>query len=85
MNNDLVPKLVTVYLAKDRGAFLARYRLRADVRGDVEALDLFWDLGDDLVEGGGVAPQLLVYADLLDLDHPRAEEQARLIHDRYLA
>jgi len=85
LTHDLVPKLVTVYLPHDRGPFLAAHRLKADPRGPIEVLDVFWHFEQGGTEAPGVAPPLLVYADLLDLGDPRTDEQARLIHDRFLA
>ncbi len=84
LTHDLVPKLVTVYLPQGRSPFLAAHRLKADPSGPIEVLDVFWHFEGSQTEAAGVAPPLLVYADLLGLGDPRTDEQARLIHDRYL-
>jgi hypothetical protein len=85
LTGELVPKTVTLYLPADRSPFLAAHRLRADLRGSIEVLDAFWKFDEERPEPRGVAPALLVYADLIDLGDPRTDEQARRIHERYLA
>jgi len=82
---DLIPKTVTVYLPEDRKDFLAKHRLRADPQGPIEVLDVFWDFPPPQEAPGGIAPPLLVHADLLAIGDPRTREEARRIHDRYLA
>ncbi len=82
---DLVPKTVTIYLPKDRNGFLTANRLRADPQGPIEVLDTFWDLPYDAQLPVAMAPPLLVYADLQRIGDPRTLDQARMIHDRYLA
>lgn len=85
LEGDLVPKTITLYLPEDRNAFLTKYRLRADPQGLIEVLDAFWDLPPVGRIPVGIAPPLLVYADLLAIGDPRTLDQAKVIHDRYLA
>jgi hypothetical protein len=82
---DLVPKTVTLYLPGERTGFLAANRLRADPQGPIEVLDAFWAFPPDPQLPAAMAPPLLVYADLQRIGDPRTFEQARMIHDRYLA
>ena len=82
---ELVPKTATLYLPEDRNGFLAKHRFRADPQGPIEVLDVFWHLPQGQDAPPGLAPPLLVYGDLQAIGDPRALEQARLIHDRYLA
>jgi len=82
---ELIPKTATLYLPAERNAFLAKHRLRADPQGPIEVLDTFWDLPNDTQIPTNIAPPLLVYADLQNIGDPRTLEQARMIHDRYLA
>ena len=82
---DLVPKTVTLYLPEDRNGFLASNRLRADPQGPIEVLDTFWELPYDPQLPAAMAPPLLVYSDLQRIGDPRTLDQARMIHDRYLA
>jgi hypothetical protein len=85
LGGDLIPKTVTVYLPEDRRAFLAKHRLRADPQGPIEVLDVFWDFPPTPEVPGGIAPPLLVHADLLSIGDPRTLEAARRIHEQYLA
>lgn len=85
LHGDLIPKTVTVYLPEDRKNFLAKHRLRADPQGPIEVLDVFWDFPHAPEVPESIAPPLLVHADLLTLGDPRTLEEARRIHDHYLA
>lgn len=85
LHGDLNPKIVTVYLPEDRKDFLAKHRLRADPKGPIEVLDIFWDFPHAPEVPEGIAPPLLVHADLLTLGDPRTLEEAQRIHDHYLA
>jgi len=85
LTGELLPKTINLYLPEDRSAFLAKHRLRADPRGPIEVLDAFWKIPPAQETPEGIAPPLLVYADLLTIGDPRTLEQARIIHDRYLA
>lgn len=82
---ELIPKTATVYLPEERNAFLAKHRLRADPQGAIEVLETFWNFPIRQGTPEGIAPPLLVYADLLTIGDPRTMEQARRIHDHYLA
>ena len=83
--DELIPKTVTLYLPETHNAFLAKHRLRADPQGPIEVLETFWDLPQDPNAPAGIAPPLLVFADLQGIGDPRTLEQARMIHGRYLA
>lgn len=85
LHGDLIPKTVTIYLPEDRKDFLAKHRLRADPQGPIEVLDVFWDFPPAPEVPEGIAPPLLVYTDLLTIGDPRTLEEARRIHDHYLA
>lgn len=79
---DLAPKTATLYCQGDRKAFLNAHRLRLDPDGSIEILDAFWDFKGQVET---TAPPLLIKADLLHLGDPRTIEQARAIHEKYLA
>ncbi len=85
LRGDLIPKTVTIYLPEDRKDFLAKHRLRADPQGPIEVLDIFWNFPTAPEIPEGIAPPLLVYTDLLTIGDPRTLEEARRIHDHYLA
>lgn len=85
LTGELHPRTISLYLPEDRGAFLAKHRLRADPQGPIEVLDAFWKIAPAQEAPLGIAPPLLIYADLQTIGDPRTLEQARIIHDRYLA
>jgi hypothetical protein len=85
MLHDLAPMTATVYLPGERGPFLTAHRLKADPQGAIEVLDTFWSFRGAAPDPEGVAPALLVYADLVSLGDPRTAEQAEQIRERYLA
>jgi hypothetical protein len=85
----LRPAAVTIYLHKEQGQknltkMVAEHKLRADLQGDIEIIDAFWDFEDEKPMPKTVPP-LLVYADLIATLDPRNLEAAKLIHERYLA
>ncbi len=85
----LRPHALTIYLHKEQGQknltrLVAQNKLRADVQGDIEILDAFWDFEDEKPMPDTVPP-LLAYADLIATLDPRNLEAATLIHERYLA
>ena len=85
----LRPHALTIYLHKEQGQknltrMVAEHKLRADLQGDIEILDAFWDFEDEKPMPETVQP-LLVYADLIATLDPRNLEAAKLIHERYIA
>lgn len=85
----LRPHTLTIYLQKEQGQrnltrMVAEYKLRADLQGDIEILDAFWNFEDEKPMPETVHP-LLVYADLIATLDPRNLEAAKLIHERYIA
>lgn len=80
----LVPENFTIYTKQDLKKIVVENQLRADPRGEIEILEVFWD---PTVAGHvpGVAPPLLVYADLLATLDPRNHEVAKTVYDKYLA
>lgn len=85
----LRPHALTIYLHKEQGqknltSMVAEHKLRADVRGDIEILDAFWDFEDEKPMPETVQP-LLAYADLIATLDPRNLEAAKLIHEQYIA
>ncbi len=80
----LKPAKVTLYIAGKPDQLILANRLRPDVNGDIEILDLFWTT-EETQQADGIAPTLVVYADLMATADPRNVETAKLIRDRYLA
>lgn len=85
----LRPHALTIYLHKEQGQrnltrMVAEHKLRADLQGDIEILDAFWDFKDEKPMPETVQP-LLAYADLIATLDPRNLEAAKIIHERYIA
>lgn len=85
----LRPHALTMYLHKEQGQnhltrMVADHKLRADMQGDIEILDAFWDFKDETPMPEIVRP-LLAYADLIATLDPRNLEAAKLIHEQHLA
>lgn len=78
----LKPERITVYLDGKADKLILANRLRPDVNGEIELLDAFWATEKEQPED--TVPPLLVYADLMAIDDPRASETANLILDQYL-
>jgi len=85
LRGNLVPTTATIYLPADRNAFLAAHRLRADDNGDIEILDTFWEHQEVNARKNGLAPELLIYADLANIGDPRTHEEAEQIYGDFLA
>ena len=85
LHGNLVPTTTTIYLPTGRNAFLAVHRLQADDHGPIEILDAFWE--DQMLanHAQGLAPALLIYADLANIGDPRTHEEAEKIYDELLA
>ncbi|WP_243294475.1 type IV toxin-antitoxin system AbiEi family antitoxin [Geothrix mesophila] len=82
---NLAPTTATLYLPENRNPFLTAHRLRADDQGPIEILDVFWDLPEGPRQVRGLAPDLLIYADLAGMGDPRTHEEAERIYDDLLA
>lgn len=85
LRGNLVPNTATIYIHGDRHPFLAAHRLRADETGTIEVLDAFWDFPEGPNQETDLVPTLLVFADLEEVGNPRTYEEAKRIHDDYLA
>jgi hypothetical protein len=83
----LKPELWTIYVKERTVDLQLELQMRKDPNGNVELLKTFWGDGCAQTEEG-VAPALLVYADLLATGDPRNIETAKMIYeqqfDRYL-
>src|SRR5437660_204617 len=74
----LKPEMLTIYTRHNPTKLIAEFRLRADVNGDIEMLDAFWD--QNLITGTrDVVPPILAYADLMTTPNARNLEAAKLI------
>lgn len=79
LTNYLRPETFLLYTRENRRELILNYRLQPDAHGDIVAMDLFWTH-----EGGGTAPPLLVYADLMLEGGKRNRETAAMIFDEHV-
>jgi hypothetical protein len=84
LTHHLKPAMLTIYTRYNPTKLIAEFRLRADVNGDVEILDAFWD--QNLITGTrDVVPPILAYADLMTTTDARNLEAAKLIYEQHIA
>lgn len=79
LTGQLRPGTATFYGEKIDPRFLLDQRLRADPNGKVEILNKFWAYE---TETPGLAPLILIYADLLAIGDARCLEAAKQLYDR---
>lgn len=82
LTGHLKPETATIYSDSLLPKLQAQYGLMRDNRGDVEILKNFWTRPSKIA---GVAPPLVVYADLMATADRRNLETAQMIYERYLA
>jgi hypothetical protein len=78
----LVPQTATIYANETPKQLIAEHKLRADITGDVEILDAFWNGPVPAIRD--VAPPILAYADLTATTDGRNLEAAKTIYDQYI-
>jgi hypothetical protein len=79
----LEPQTATIYVRDTPKTLIAEYKLRADVNGDVEILDAFWN-PNHVPKLGDLVPPILAYADLTTTTDGRDLEAAKMIYDQYI-
>lgn len=80
----LKPAQFTIYAREPLARLVAAARMRADVTGNVEVLDTFWNFEADQ-DFPDVVPPMLAYADLLATQEGRNAEAARMIYEQRIA
>ena len=80
----LKPAQFTIYAREPIARLVAAARMRADVTGNVELLDAFWNFEADK-DFPDVVPPMLAYADLLATHEGRNAEAARMIYEQQIA
>jgi len=80
----LKPEKVIIYAPEPPGKLIIEKKLRKTLAGNIEILKPFWKFDHQLMNEG-IAPPLLVYADLMATGDDRNMETAGIIYDRYLA
>lgn len=82
LTNYLNPKILTIYTTENRNIFIPLWKLIPDLNGNIQIYEKFWKY--DTNENLRLAPDLLIYADLMITDDPRCIETAKMIYDKYL-
>ncbi|MRV74916.1 hypothetical protein GJ700_24690 [Duganella sp. FT92W] len=87
LTNYLKPATQAIYVRADKvddttRQLVKHHRLRPDPNGSVELLEKFWH--SDLETRPGIAPPIVVYAELLALLDPRTYETADLIKEKWI-
>lgn len=77
----LRPEKFILFTDLNKNDFIKQTRLMPDLKGEIEVYDTFWKFDNQQL---GVAPPLLIYADLLINGDKRSLDTAQLIYDRYI-
>ncbi len=80
LTRHLKPGSLTIYADKVPARLVAEKHLTKNEKGRIDFREKFWRF-DTEEETTGTAPPILVYADLLALDDPRARETADRIYE----
>ena len=77
------PQTATIYAPETPRQLIVDRKLKADANGDVEILDVFWNLQPTaLIQD--VVPPVLAYADLMATTDGRNHEAAKMIYERFI-
>lgn len=79
----LQPQAATIYVAEPPNKLIVDHRLKADINGDTEILDVFWH-AERLPAIRDVVPPVLAYADLFTTTEGRDLEAAKMVYDEYI-
>jgi hypothetical protein len=79
----LAPQMATVYAQDPTTRLILGQKMKADINGDVELLNVFWN-PEQLPRFGDVVPPILAYADLMTTTDGRNIETAKIIYDEYI-
>jgi hypothetical protein len=83
LTQHLKPEKIIIYANEPPGKLIIENKLRKANGGNVEILKPFWKFEHEFADRG-IAPPLLVYADLMATGDDRNIETAGIIYDRYL-
>ena len=75
-------ELFTIYTHRPVDRLVGALRLRANPTGNLEVLDAFWNFKEPAHPG--IAPPMLVYADLMATRNGRNIEAAKLIYEQHI-
>ena len=76
----LAPQTAIIYAKETPKQLIAEHKLRVDIHGDVEILDIFWN--GHVPTTRDVAPPILAFADLTATTDGRNLEAAKMIYDQ---
>jgi hypothetical protein len=79
----LQPQTATIYVAGPPNKLIVDHRLKADINGDIEILDVFWH-PERLPAIRDIVPPVLAYADLFTTTEGRDLEAAKMVYDKYI-
>ena len=79
LTKHLRPEKFLVYTRENRMELIKKYKLMPDKNGEVEVLEMFWE-----IDSKKTAPPLLVYTDLMLEGGKRNKETAEKIHRKYI-
>ncbi|MGA2204600.1 MAG: type IV toxin-antitoxin system AbiEi family antitoxin [Halobacteriota archaeon] len=79
----LEPQTATIYARDTPKQLITEYKMRADVNGDVEILDAFWN-PNHVPTIRDLVPPILAYADLTTTTDGRNLEAAKMIYDEFI-
>jgi hypothetical protein len=85
LTNYLEPETFTIYTNQPKIDIMKTWRLLPDKKGELEILDLFWDINPETEEAKkNTVPALLAYAELITSLDSRNRETAERIKQQYL-
>ena len=86
LTNYLEPETFTIYSSETTNELIKRLKLIPDIEGNIEVLEQYWD--DSLLKDQhlpeGIAPPLIIYAELMAGTDSRTWETAEKIKNKYL-
>jgi len=77
----LKPEFATIYAREKTAHLLLEKKLKKDINGNIEILNVFWDF-KYVWQYPDLVPPLLIYADLLATTDARNIETAKIIYDQ---
>ena len=81
LTQHLKPEFATIYAIEKTAHLLLENKLKTDIHGNVEILNVFWNFKYDW-QYLDLVPPLLIYADLLATTDARNIETAKIIYDQ---
>ncbi|MNE45422.1 hypothetical protein D3C80_1397060 [compost metagenome] len=78
----LNPEILIIYTQEQKNKLMKSWKLIPYLKGNIQLYQKFWN--EDKKYNLLIAPQLIIYADLLLTDDPRCIEVAEIIYNTYL-